>query len=343
MRTRFVATVASFSIVVPLAVGACGSTVSEPIAGDSPPSAPATNAPSQPSAPRGDTPGTTPDPGPTTATECFKSLTGKIQGPKYDQYNPLVSASCSGTRHQKIVGPEKLVFLGDSVTAGTPPTPSGEYYANQLVEKLKPQFGAIEVKNCAEWGATTEDFFEGKKELDVCFPGGVEAKKTLVVMTVGGNDIAGWRKARPSTQEAIAQADAAAARLRTAVQWLKDPAHFPNGSWVVFANVYEYTDTSGDLGSCPAATLGGVSGLWPEGAPAVVHLQEQFMKVAVDTKTDMVFLLEHFCGHGYRRGDASLQCYRGPNAALWFDLTCIHPNPTGHGEAAKLFTSVIQG
>ena len=65
------------------------------------------------------------------------------------------------------------------------------------------------------------------------------------------------------------------------------------------------------------------------------------MKAAVDSRSDLVFLFETFCGHGYKRDDPTLQCYRGPNTDLWFDLTCIHPNPTGHAQIAKLFEEVI--
>jgi hypothetical protein len=141
----------------------------------------------------------------------------------------------------------------------------------------------------------------------------------------------------------MSNADDAASLLRDAVKWLKDPAHFPNGSYVVFTNIYEYTDTSGDLTSCPGAQVAGFSGSWPQGATAVVHFMEQIMEVAVETKSDMIFLAEHFCGHGFKKDDPTLQCYRGPNTPLWFDLTCMHPNPAGHQEIANLFKDVIDG
>ena len=73
----------------------------------------------------------------------------------------------------------------------------------------------------------------------------------------------------------------------------------------------------------------------------VVWAMEEFMSVAVDTQTDMMFLLEHFCGHGYQRDDPNGRCYRGPDAELWFDLTCIHPNATGHTAMAEMFTDII--
>lgn len=279
-----------------------------------------------------------------TASECFKDLTGPVPGPDYDQFGPTIAKSCAGTHHQTITGVEKVVYLGDSVTAGTPPTLPGDFYRNRLTEKLKKKFGAgIEVESCAKWGARTDDLIEGGKQLEYCFPKGVEQKKTLVVMTNGGNDIHAWAKDKLSSSAAMAAADEALVHLRTAVEWLKSPAHFPNGSYVVFANVYEYTDTSGDLSSCPAATLAGMEGSWPDGKPAIVHFEEGFMKIAVETKTDLMFLLEHFCGHGYKSDDPSLQCYRGPKAKRWFDATCIHPTPDGHEQIALQLAKVIDG
>lgn len=292
-------------------------------------------------APTSTTPGPVP---PLTATACFSTLSGKIAGPDYDKFKPTVAKSCSGTHHQTISGIEKLVFLGDSVTTGTPPSLPNEIYRSRVTEGVKKRFGnGVEVADCSAWGARTDDYLEGKNQIGQCFPTGVEPKKTLLVMTMGGNDIASWAKDKLSTADATVQADLAADRLKTAIDWLQAPGRFPKGISIVFANIYEYTDTSGDLASCPASNLAGMSGAWPAGAPAVVHFLERYMQIATQTKTDMIFLLEHFCGHGYKRNDPSLQCYRGPGAELWFDLTCIHPTPKGHEQIANLFLDVIDG
>jgi len=68
---------------------------------------------------------------------------------------------------------------------------------------------------------------------------------------------------------------------------------------------------------------------------------EEFMSISVDNDTDMLFLLENFCGHGYNRDDPLGRCYRGPDAELWFDLTCIHPNVRGHETIADMFLDVV--
>ncbi|MGH7327329.1 MAG: hypothetical protein ACREJX_03155, partial [Polyangiaceae bacterium] len=195
----------------------------------------------------------------------------------------------------------------------------------------------------SQWGAHVGDLLAGQNQLAKCFPNDVDTRHTLVIMTNGGNDVASWVKDGLDADAAMTAADAAIEQLRSAIDWLKDATRFPNGTDVVMANVYEYTDTSGNLDSCPAASLSGLSGNWSQGAGAVVHLQEQMMQIAVETDSDLVFLLEDFCGHGYERSDPSLQCYRGPDSPLWFDLTCMHPDPAGHAEIARLFEAVIDG
>ena len=65
------------------------------------------------------------------------------------------------------------------------------------------------------------------------------------------------------------------------------------------------------------------------------------MRVAVETGSDLVFFLENFCGHGYHNTDADAACYRGPDTERWFDLTCTHPNPTGHRELAQMFFNIV--
>ena len=53
-------------------------------------------------------------------------------------------------------------------------------------------------------------------------------------------------------------------------------------------------------------------------------------------------MFENFCGHGFHANDPASPCYRGPGQENWFDLTCIHPTPTGHGELADWFLATIE-
>jgi lysophospholipase L1-like esterase len=258
--------------------------------------------------------------------------------PQYGEYSPTYASHCLGTDHQDIAGVEKVVFLGDSITFGTPPTPSAEQYRQALGASLETKFPGVEIVNCSQNGARVDDLLA--TQIPECFPG-VEQKKTLVIMTMGGNDLASWASDELSVDDGIAAAEVAAAEFDAAVKALRDPATFPNGSYVIFANVYEFTDGTGHISSCPAAQFSGLPAEYQNGAPIIARLDELYMKTAVDTQTDMIFLFEHFCGHGYQNDNPDAPCYIGPDTERWFDLTCIHPNPAGHAQITSMFEKVV--
>jgi lysophospholipase L1-like esterase len=291
-----------------------------------------------------------PDAGGGTAIDrCFADIMDP-DNPGPDYYTgsePVVGGHCIGTDHQEIEGVQRLVFLGDSITEGTFPTPSSQYYRTVLTESLQARFGEdLEVSNCADLGATSEDLLRGSNsQIERCFPE-PEPRTTLVVMTMGGNDmrdVAQDSLGGADMETTLAAVDAIVERMREGLTWFReDPDRFPGGVFVVFGNVYEFTDGEGDLPSCPGAAFAGLRDPWPEGRQAFLRLNEGLMDVAVDTGTDLLLLLENFCGHGYHAGDPDNQCYRGPDAERWFDFTCIHPNPTGHAEVARMFLEVVE-
>jgi len=301
---------------------------------------------------------------------CFGEIWDpEIPGPDYDQFNPVIGSHCQGTNHQDIVGVERVVFLGDSVTVGTPPTPMEDMYRNALAQKLSTHFNLSspnflwatpnpldgktilkesgDFASCARWGARTDDLMlDGDDQVPDCFPKYKRQLRTLVVITIGGNDIAALTKdgASQSYQTSFEQTQTFVQYLHDAVAWLKDPINFPNGSYVVFANMFEFTDGTGETNACALASLGGFDGQWdkPEDLEdLVIWANEQYMKIAVETQSDMIFMLEHFCGHGFKHKDPKGRCYRGPQAANWFDFTCIHPNPVGHGVITKMFEAIV--
>ena len=285
----------------------------------------------------------------------------------YAQFDPVIGSHCKGTNHQDITDIERVVFLGDSVTVGTPPTQGKDFYRSELADMLVEKFGLTppndlwkqvnpidgvalvkdsgDFSSCSKWGARTDDF---AGQTEDCFPPDLFDKRTLVITTMGGNDLASIAKDGANGKpidEVTADAEAFIQLQREAVQWfVDDPDKFPNGVFVVYANIYEFTDGTGDLMSCPAAGLGGFEKPWQDPEllkDLVLWINEQYMDIAVDTQTDMIFLLENFCGHGFKAGDPTAPCYRGPDNKTLFDLTCIHPNPAGHDVITDLFSAVI--
>ncbi len=304
---------------------------------------------------------------------CFSDIYDpNAASPDYDQFSPTYGSHCFGTNHQDINGVERVVFLGDSVTVGTPPTPHDEFYRSVLADRLATQFNlqppsdawkrasvldgtalvqsSGDFASCAKWGARTDDLMEDNTQILDCFPESERNKRTLVIMTIGGNDIAALTKAgAPSGGHTYAEVEQMTedfvAKLELALSWFReDPSRFPNGVFVVFSNMFEFTDATGDVTSCPAAGVAGFDEPWANPADLehlVIWANEQYMRIAVETQTDMIFMLETFCGHGYHNEDAAGRCYRGPGTERWFDVSCIHPNPTGHGVISDMFMSVI--
>jgi lysophospholipase L1-like esterase len=317
------------------------------------------------------------DAGKLTAQSCFEAMFPNASssglGLDYDQFNPTIGSHCKGTNHQDIKGVQKVVFLGDSVTVGTPPTNlnPGAVYRAILANKLATLFnikapgfgwGAADPINgvalphesgdfvsCAKWGARTDDLMKDNTQVEDCIPPANRNLHHLVIMTMGGNDIAsitqdgGGTNPKKTIPELWAETQSFVQLLRETVQWLKDPKNVPGGVDVVFANNYEFTDATGETNACVLASLGGIEPWQDKQAQAdmVIWANEQYMKIATDTKSDMIFMLEAFCGHGYKRDDPTGPCYRGPNTPLWFDVTCIHPNGAGHSALADLFYQTI--
>ncbi len=283
---------------------------------------------------------------PLTAAECWAHKANPdLPGPEYDQFNPVIGSHCLGTNHQDIDGIELVVFLGDSVTAGTPPTPWSGYYRNLLHGMLGDRFGDVEVRNCSAYGARTDDLLlPSNQQILTCFSSLPEPKRTLVVMTVGGNDFFNMAEAfnaGATAQEIMDMAVEAVRLFEEAIHWFyDDPSRFPNGVFVTYSNVYEYTDGTGNMSSCPSCLLVGLCGNWPEGRAPAIYLNEAYMRIAVETGTDMIFLLEHFCGHGWAYWDTESQCYE-EGSERWLDITCIHPTAVGHQEIANMFISVV--
>ena len=303
---------------------------------------------------------------------CFADdfVTPPTIGPDYDQFGTVPGSHCLGTNHQDITGIERVVFVGDSVTVGTPPTLSTDFYRARLANALAARFGLTapdllwqsanpfdgmsfsrvsgDFASCARWGARTDDLMRDGSQLADCMPEADRDLRTLVVMTMGGNDISSITQAGidgTPIPDIWVQTEEFVGLMRDAIRWIVEPGRFPNGVFVIFANMFEFTDGTGDVAACPAAGLAGFGAMWDDTmalADMVIWANEQFASIAVETRTDMIFVLEHFCGHGWARTSPESPCYRGPDAPLWFDLTCIHPNPEGHAEVSTMFEAVVR-
>ncbi len=306
-----------------------------------------------------------------TAADCFGAIWGSSPPVDYDQFGPVLGSHCMGTNHQDITAPGRVVFVGDSITVGSPPTATEDWYRNVLTDTFVDRYGleapswewqnvnlvdgttyvqeSGDFASCAKYGARTDDLLRDNTQLATCLPEDKRDLPTLVVMTIGGNDYYSLLEdiAAGVDDATVASTFAdATGLLRDAATYVADQrANYPNGLWLVFANTYDFTDADAaeDMARCPGAGLINLdeplrdASLWPVAAAA----QEEYVSIAVDTQTDVVFLGETFCGHGYAYDEASGRCYRGSGAELYLDFTCMHPAEAGHRALADLVLAVV--
>lgn len=310
------------------------------------------------------------EPGPARA--CYSGVfENPAPLPNYDQHDVAVGSHCLGSDHQTIDDIDRVVFLGDSITVGTPPTGTGDYYRSRLADMLADRF-ALDVGgsfglwktanaidgtalvqssgdfwSCSKWGAKNDDFAGDTGQLAQCFPPELSDETTLVIITMGGNDLASMAQDAADgvpVPELWQEAVTIIEEKRAAIEWLTDAERFPNGNFVVFGNIYEFTDATGHVEGCDFSGLAGfdpAAPVPPEILTIVAWMEEQYGKIAAETGTDFIFMFEEFCGHGFNAEDPEAPCYRGPGNENWFDLTCIHPNATGHGVIADMFLAVV--
>ncbi len=313
----------------------------------------------------------------TAPLPCFADIQSPVD---YAISGAVLNATCTGTNHQDIAGIERVVFVGDSITAGAP-LPADwttldlaepeEWYRNRLALELAARWGleapdwfwqnvdltsgeslsklSGDFANCSKWGARTDDLHKDNDQLADCIPEDARDQHNLVIMTIGGNDLYSLLN---DVKDAVDQETIRAEwqegidDLSDAVHWLTDdPATFPGGIDVIVANIFDVTDADGaaDIADCEGAQMLGLDDplKQPFTQELVLHWQQSLLALSAETGIDVALMGENFCGHGYNWDDTTGRCYRGGDATLYLDATCEHPSPDGHAAIEALMLGVI--
>jgi len=240
-----------------------------------------------------------------------------------------------GTNNQDIAGVERVIFLGDSITATPYFTPP---WSDRIRDELRGRFGSgLEIVNLARGGARTEHVL-GSQLPSI---NTASTKKTLVMFTIGGNDA--LQVMGEDADTTLAHMLRKIGILEEIIQWLVDPAHFPGGVDVVYSNVYDPTDGVGDFTHCG---VGVYSEDWPEVVEVEPVLNARYLELAMTYGVDMLDLHGLFLGHGFHNNDAASPhychgCAPSCPCPRWFDFSCIHPNADGHENLAGFFYQMV--
>ena len=300
--------------------------------------------------------------------QCFPHIVENFDIQYIDLDQEKLTSTCAGTFTQDFSDIEHVIFLGDSVTVGTYPTLNEEFYRPRLAEKLADKYdlelpdedwyavsynsgqtlvqSSGDFSSCAKLGAKTSHLIRSSGQLEACFTDDLRDKKLLVIMTMGGNDLheltekvvheypeeALWDVAYETTDN-----------MRKGLEWLNDAEKFPKGISVVYANLYEFTDATGDAAACPLSEVVSLNVDIddPILEEITIWIEKEYREIGKEHGFDMLFLMENFCGHGFHHDNPESRCYLGPDAERWFDNTCLHPTPKGHEVISDMFFSVI--
>lgn len=243
----------------------------------------------------------------------------------------------------------RLVFLGDSVSAGWGASAPERSYKRLLQandDDTWPaaasldleRYGELEVWEMAIGGATTQTVRDGQlRALASRLAEEGSDGFTQVFMTVGGNDIqmALFGTLAGAATEPVA--DGIEARLDDILTTLTDPALFPDGVGVLFANIYDPTDDVGQADAC----FGGfdVGFMRPHLRDANARMRE----AAERHQVGMIDMYGAFQGHGMYAADANNKHHDSGDPTIWYTSDCIHPNDRGHHEIRRHFLAALDG
>ena len=279
----------------------------------------------------------------TDDTQDTDSTEGDNPDPHVNSYIP------AGYRPEN---PERLIFLGDSITRGDGASPSKQKYSALLESNLDsawPDHGENDLEtlfpsiqdvlDLSSGGATTKTLVNSQLPSLNSQLGGSAEGETVVVMTIGGNDMqaaipavlfGGDAKADEAIEEMIEN-------FNTIADFFDDSDRFPDGVYVYLANVYEPTDDEGYWPSCFAGIdIGSTMDNLDDANQAIRDF-------AVDREVAMIDMSGHFKGHGYYNDDPQNPHFDEDDQTLWFANDCIHPNNRGHHELRRLFFDTIDG
>ncbi len=241
----------------------------------------------------------------------------------------------------------RLIVMGDSISAGvgasrrTATSYGALLGANDAARwpdamslDLAARFGhPVPVVNVAVGGATT-----GSMRADQ--PGMLRTRLSLpvrghsvVVITIGGNDL---QLAIISGNPEGGVLNSAINNIRQAVQFLQDPANFPDGVSLYLAAVYDPSDGEGFIEGCffnlrlPAFVTG--LNTW----------RARYIALGQEMGFGVIDALGHFHGHGHNFMHTDNPYYDAADPSGWFS-DCIHPNDRGHHEMRRLFFEAIDG
>jgi len=249
--------------------------------------------------------------------------------------------------------PQRIIFLGDSISAGIGASSAPLSYPRLLVENdesawsgwgeqdLESVYGDLEVISVAVSGARTDGLVREQLPAVSEEVGASVSGETIVVMTIGGNDMQAallpMLRAEDKDAAYEEQIRPVINNFETIIDYFQDPVRFPDGAFIYMTNVYEPTDDGGQAGSC----FFGVD-IGPA-LPSLKKANAAFRALAEAKATASVDRAGPRQGHCHSSGEDRVWSYDDADPSLGFADGCIPPGDGREHGVRRLIVTAIEG
>ena len=254
--------------------------------------------------------------------------------------------------------------FGDSVTDGYCSS-SGKDYVSLLVtnddaaypgwagKDLSSHFASVSLTNASISGSTSCDYSpEALRSYiqNYLATNTFDADKTVVVITLGGNDLiepygcsasADCAAFCSSLSEATPWASAYKARMTSFIQVFYQ--EIPGDVEVFLANIYDPTDGIGDIENAVISSGGSSYSLpaWPDGLQVHGMYNDMVADIATTTGAHLVDMHAAMLGHGIHFDDPTNPYYDSTDPSYWYCANLEDPNDAGYHAIRGAFYSEL--
>lgn len=236
--------------------------------------------------------------------------------------------------------PARTIFLGGAVTDGRGASDDDLAYPALLRRNdaavwpdavgvdLRTLFPDLaEVHNVADGNPTVPTILEEQLPALAAALGDSVEGQTLVVLTVGGKDLAAQEGTVGQLIDGIDEL----------IEFFQDPERFPDGVFIYLPTLYNPADglVRAEPDCLDVVEAGAVRAMIP-------NLNRRLFDLAVEREIALVDTYDHFAGHGYFFDDEDAPAYDAEDPTGWL-ADCRAPNDRGHHELRRLFYAAMVG
>lgn len=259
---------------------------------------------------------------------------------------------------EKAPGPTDLtmfVNLGDSIAAGYGVATTLKYrvlltknddatYPDWKGKDFDTKYPGIQISDRSYPGATSDDLESQVAAVPINYGG-----STLVVISIGGNDLMDNYQALLDPAQTKALADTVEKNVAKVVDHFKDTTKYPHPTYFIIFTIYDPTDGMADIPENAEVvdTCKSFKAFAPLVGKQVLASFAVYNGALITMAGKQQLMIgdnhSRFLGHAFNYNNKASLFYDAANPTLWLQKDCIHPNVLGHHEIRREVWRVLFG